>query len=81
PRWKIDDNHTKLSAAWLIERAGLKGYRINDAGISEKHSLFIVNYGKAKASDIIQIMERVQKEIKEKFNIDLYPEPQLVGFD
>jgi len=81
PRWKIDDNHTKLSAAWLIERAGLKGYRINDAGISEKHSLFIVNYGKAKTSDIIQIMKRVQKEIKEKFNIELYPEPQLVGFD
>ncbi len=80
PKWVLDDKSTKLSAAWLIEKAGLKGYKINDAGISEKHSLFIVNYGNAKAKDVILIMKTIQNKIKDMFKVDLTPEVELVGF-
>jgi len=50
PAFPIDDNHVKLSAAWLIENAGLKGYKINNVGIYHKQALVIVNYGNAKPS-------------------------------
>jgi UDP-N-acetylmuramate dehydrogenase len=80
PGWKVDEHHTKLSAGWLIEKAGLKGYRINDAGYSEKHALFIVNYGKATASDVVDLMLIGQSKVRDMFGIELYPEPELVGF-
>jgi UDP-N-acetylmuramate dehydrogenase len=80
PKWKVDEKHTKLSAGWLIEKAGLKGFRINDAGYSRKHALFIVNYGKAKASDVVELMLIGQSKVREMFGVELYPEPELVGF-
>jgi UDP-N-acetylmuramate dehydrogenase len=80
PKWKIDDKHTKLSAGWLIEKVGLKGYRINDAGYSKKHALFIINYGKATAGDVVELMIIGQSKVRDMFGIELYPEPELVGF-
>jgi UDP-N-acetylmuramate dehydrogenase len=80
PKWEVDKHHTKLSAGWLIEKAGLKGYRINDAGYSEKHALFIVNYGRATSRDVVDLMLIGQSKVREMFGIELYPEPELVGF-
>lgn len=80
PSWKISNCEVKLSAAWLIEKSELKGLRINDVGISEKHSLFIVNYGNGKAKDVIEVMKIAQARVKEKFNIKLQPELEFIGF-
>jgi UDP-N-acetylmuramate dehydrogenase len=66
-------------AGKLIEMAGLKGYRIGDAQISEKHANFIVNLGKAKANDVLMLIEYIQKEIADRYKIKLVPEVLVVG--
>ena len=79
-----DDGLTvKLSAAWLIENAGIeKGFRIagSRAAISSKHTLAIVNTGGATATEILQLAEYVQVRVSNKFGINLVPEPNLIGF-
>ena len=69
-----------VPSAKIIAVAGLKGMRVGDAQLSEKHSNYIVNLGQAKASDIVTLIEKIKEEIKNKYQIDLEVEPQLVGF-
>jgi len=69
------------AAGRLIEAVGLKGYSVGDAQISEKHANFIVNRGKATPQDVLRLIRLVQKTVKEKFNIDLKTEVELIGFD
>ena len=72
----------KIPAAWLIERAGFhKGFRTGNAGISDNHSLAIVNRGGATAAEIIELKNKIQGAVNEKFGILLQPEPIFVGFD
>ncbi|MBE9520501.1 MAG: UDP-N-acetylmuramate dehydrogenase [Proteobacteria bacterium] len=66
-------------AGRLIEEVGLKGYRIGDAMISEQHANFIVNTGKASASDIISLMQEAQAKVFERFGIKLEPEVHILG--
>ena len=66
-------------AGRLIEAAGLKGARIGDAIVSEKHANFIVNAGQASATDVRALMRRCQAEVKVRFGVDLVPEVELVG--
>jgi len=66
-------------AGKLIEDAGLKGYSIGGAMVSEKHAGFVINYDDATASDIIQLMEHIKKEIYTKFGVKLEPEVKIVG--
>mgnify|MGYP001566320348 FL=1 len=73
-------NPKPLFAARLIEEAGLKGTRIGDAEISQKHANFIINHGNAKASDVLSLMKLGKKIVKQKFNISLHPEVKLIGF-
>jgi UDP-N-acetylmuramate dehydrogenase len=66
-------------AGRLIEAAGLKGTRIGDAMVSEKHANFIVNVGAARATDVRALMRRCQAEVRERFGVELRPEVELVG--
>ncbi len=66
-------------AGKLISDAGLRGYRLGSCGVSGKHAGFIVNYGKAKASEIMSVFIKVQDEVKDKFGVDLEPEIQFIG--
>ena len=66
-------------AGKLIEDSDLKGYRIGDAAISEKHAGFIVNHGQTSAAEIVQLMEFVKKTVKQKFGVELEPEPEFIG--
>jgi UDP-N-acetylmuramate dehydrogenase len=79
-----DDGLTvKLSAAWLIENAGIeKGFRIagSKAAISSKHTLAITNTGGATAQEVLQLAEYVQMRVSNKYAINLVPEPNLIGF-
>ena len=87
PRWESaeDDGLTvKLSAAWLIENAGVpKGFRIagSGAGLSTKHCLAITNRGGATAYDVLQLKTFVQERVAARWGIQLVPEPNLIGFD
>lgn len=66
--------------AWrLIDAVGLRGQRIGDAQISEKHSNFIENLGAARAADVAALMREAQRRVKEQFGIDLQNEVELVG--
>ena len=68
-------------AGQLIERCGLKGYRIGDAQVSEKHAGFIVNLGSATASDILALMAEVQSRVLAASGITLEPEVRILGED
>jgi UDP-N-acetylmuramate dehydrogenase len=86
PKYESEEDEglsVKLSAAWLIENAGIeKGFHIagSKAAISSKHTLAIVNTGGATAKEILQLAEYVQVRVSNKFGINLVPEPNLVGF-
>ena len=69
------------SAGKLIETAGLKGKTVGGARVSEKHANFIVNTGKAKASDVIALMELVKEKVLEVHKIRLEPEIKIIGED
>ncbi|MDU5921903.1 MAG: UDP-N-acetylenolpyruvoylglucosamine reductase, partial [Finegoldia magna] len=66
-------------AGQLIDEAGLRAYRYNDAMISEKHCGFIVNVGDAKCCDVVAVIEHVQKVVFDKFNVKLEPEVRIIG--
>jgi UDP-N-acetylmuramate dehydrogenase len=66
-------------AGKLIEEAGLKGFQIGGAQISEMHGNFIVNAGNAKAFDVLQLIEYVKKTIMEKYNIQMETEVEIIG--
>ena len=65
-------------AGKLIEDAGLKGYRVGGAMVSEKHCGFVINYSNATATDVLQVINDVEKTVKEKFNVTLEPEVKII---
>lgn len=84
PRWPTDDGEVKLSAAWLIERAGIRrGFRLpgSRAAISTKHTLAITNTGGASAADVTELARFVQERVRNEFGVHLRPEPVYVGMD
>lgn len=66
-------------AARLIEACGLKGYRIGDAQVSEKHANFIVNLGKATAADIEQLIAHMRETVKHEQGVELQQEVRVIG--
>jgi UDP-N-acetylmuramate dehydrogenase len=66
-------------AARLIETAGLKGFRIGDASVSEKHANFIINHGAARAADIEAVIQHVQRTVKTFHGTELHTEVRIVG--
>ncbi|MDE2070002.1 MAG: UDP-N-acetylmuramate dehydrogenase [Gammaproteobacteria bacterium] len=68
----------KLSAAWLIERCGWKGFREGGAGVSDQHALVLVNHGKATGAQIWSLAQRIRESVQEKFGIRLEPEPRII---
>jgi UDP-N-acetylmuramate dehydrogenase len=73
-----DTNHLKLSAGWLIDQAGWKGYRRGDAGVHKEHALVLVNYGAASGMDIWKLALDIQKSVLAKFAVAIEPEPILI---
>lgn len=64
-------------AAALIQDAGLKGFRVGDAAVSEKHSGFVVNLGRATSADVLELIAQVQKRVRENSGIELEPEVRI----
>jgi UDP-N-acetylmuramate dehydrogenase len=81
PRYPAGTGKVKLSAAWLIERAGFKkGFAIGPAAVSAKHTLALVNRGGAQAADIVYLAREIRRGVNDKFGMKLVPEPVFVGF-
>lgn len=71
-------NPEGMHAGELIEKCNLKGYNINGAEVSEKHANFIINKDNCKGSDIINLINLIKDKVKEKYNIDLILEQEII---
>lgn len=71
----------KVPAGCLLELVGAKGMTLGRIKVADHHGNLIVNTGGGKASDFLKLVETLKAKVKEKFNIDLEPEVQLVGFE
>lgn len=78
PGYIVDDASIKVPAGWLIEKSGWKGKVIGHTGVHKKQALVLVNYGNAKGKDIENLAYQIQDSVKEKFNIELIPEVNIV---
>lgn len=67
------------AAGWFIEQAGLKGLSVGDAQVSERHANFIINRGRARAQDVVNLIEMVREEVERRFGVKLELEIELVG--
>jgi UDP-N-acetylmuramate dehydrogenase len=67
------------AAGWLIEQTGLKGYQIGQAQVAQRHANFILNCGKASASDILRLIRHVQEQVAHRWSIKLQPEVKILG--
>jgi len=78
PFYPTGNDRYKIPAAWLIDRAGWKGYREKDAGVHPKQPLVLVNYGNATGREIYDLSEKIRLDIREKFQIDLEREVNII---
>jgi UDP-N-acetylmuramate dehydrogenase len=80
PHWPQPDGRIKLSAAWLIERAGLpKGSGVGRVGLSSRHTLALINRGGATALELLGFAAHVRATVGAAFGVWLMPEPVLLG--
>ncbi len=68
----------KVPAGWLIDNAGWKGKRFGEIGVHAKQALVLVNYGSGKGADLVQLAKDIQKDVKEKYGIDIQPEVNII---
>ncbi|MEP0005307.1 MAG: UDP-N-acetylmuramate dehydrogenase [Balneola sp.] len=79
PSYPVTERQVKVPAGWLIEKAGWKGKRTGDAGVHDKQALVLVNHGNATGEEIWNLAEEMRLSIKEKFDIMLTPEVNVIG--
>ena len=78
PVFVVDNEHSKISAGWLIDNLGLKGYRENNIGVYEKQALVLVNYGHTNQTEILNFAKNIQNKVKIKYGVELNIEPIII---
>lgn len=78
PRFAAPGGRVKLSAGWMIEKAGWKGRSIGPAGVYDRQALVIVNHGGASGAQIMEVAQAVVRDVKEMFGVTLTPEVNLI---
>ena len=78
PGYPLPDGNVKVPAGWLIEQCGWKGKRVGNTGSHKFQSLVLVNYGGARGEEIKDLANAIQKSVKEKFDIELLPEVNIL---
>ena len=81
PHYLMDNDGVKIPAAWLIQQSGFaRGHVDGAVGLSTKHPLAIINRGGATARDVLRLAHRIKRAVRERFDVNLRPEPVFVGF-
>ena len=79
PAWPADHGRTKLSAGWLIERAGFaRGHVAGPVGISNKHALALVHRGGGTTRELLELAATIQDAVRTRLGVELHPEPVFV---
>lgn len=78
PHYDIDDYQVKIPAGWMIEQCGWKGKSMGRAGVHDKQALVLVNRGGATGQEILLLCRRIQADVKQKFDVDIYPEVNVI---
>lgn len=73
------EDQRKVSAAWMIEHCGWKGFRDGDAGVAPSHALVLVNHGNASGAELLSLARRISASVLETFAVAIEPEPRLIG--
>ena len=76
--YPLEDGSQKVSAGWLIDQAGWKGFRRGDAGVHPNQALCLINYGTATGNEILELAIDIQNSVFEKFQIHISPEVRIV---
>ncbi len=79
PKYDIDANRVKIPAAWLIEQCGWKGQSLKTAGVHSRQPLVLVNLGGATGNDIKALSDQIQKDVFDRFGVNIYPEVLFVS--
>ena len=74
---KLDNNQYKISAGWLIEQCGWKGYQDSTVGVFEFNPLVLVNNGKGTANELLALSEKIIESVYKTFGVQLKMEPRL----
>lgn len=72
-----DGSHGKLSAGWMIDALGYKGFRVGDAGVYARHALVLVNHGQATGRELLALAREIQNAVQAEFGVWLEPEPLI----
>lgn len=78
PHYFVDADHEKIPAGWLIDQCGWKGRTLGRAGVHSRQALVLVNRGGASGNDIVRLCDAIRQDVKSRFNIDIYPEVNIV---
>lgn len=78
PHYAAPEGRVKLAAGWLIDRAGMKGYREGSVGVHERQALVLVNHGGATGGEVIAFARTVQARVREKFGIEIDTEVNIL---
>ena len=72
-------DNRKISAAWMIEHCGWKGFREGDAGVASTHALVLVNHGSATGAQLLSLARSIAGSVQQRFGVALHPEPRIIG--
>ena len=78
PGYRLDEEYTKVPAAWLIDQCGWKGKRKGNIGVHDKQALVLVNHGEGKGKDLVELSEEIQKSVQGTFGIQLETEVNII---